>query len=322
MASQVQLPTGMIATEPLRDVQTSTLRVGVGFAAGLDPLRATLAAAESARAGLRGATAHLALVVSAGLDATDPVTGVRSVLGPVGVAGGVTTRLLTECGLSDQGVVVVAMATEGDATNGVAAVPGMDPIEAGQSAARLIMAGWPFRLRYPRGLGIAFAGLGTPRQFLEAWRQFMGPKMRTICGVMRGGALFGVGWPNLAVSVACLEASYATGLGYAEGFASADPQDAEVLIHGAAEATSTALKRLNDRSSRLVLVLESAARHAALGPAAADEWQRVQAEVGDRAICVGWLCERVDAYGRGIQPADENGSLVVAAVGDGPTVTA
>jgi hypothetical protein len=311
----------MIATEPLHDVQISTLKIGVGFSRDTDPTRAILEAGETARSGLHGATAHLALVVTAGAPATDAVSAVKSILGPVGVAGGATTRLMTEAGFTDRGVAVIAIATEGDATNGVAAVGGADAAEAGRGAARIIMAGWPFRLRYPRGLGIAFAGVGTPREFLDSWRQFMGPKMRTVCGLMPGGALYGSG-ARPAASVACLEASYGTGLGFAEGFAPDVPVEPDVLIQGASEATATALKRLNDRSARLVVVLESATRQAQLGAQAHEEWERIQATAGDRLPCIGWVCDRVDGYGRGIQPADQDGALVVAAVGDGPSSAA
>jgi hypothetical protein len=311
----------MIATEPLHEVQSSTLKISVGTSAAADPSRAILDASECARTGLRGATAHLALVVSAGPPASDGVSAVKSVFGPVGVAGGATTRIMTEAGFSERGAVVIAMATEGDATSGVASVSSTDAMEAGRSAARIIMAGWPFRLRYPRGLGVAFTGIGAPREFLESWRQFMGPKMRTLCGVMPGGALYGSG-NRPVVSVACLEAPYATGLGYAEGFDPDGNPDADVLVHGAAEATATAIKRLNERSARLVLVLESSVRHAALGARAGDEWQQIVGAAGERLPCVGWLCDRVDGYGRGIQPADQPGALVVTAIGDAPAASA
>ena len=71
--------------------------------------------------------------------------------------------------------------------SGVAASGGRDLTEAGQGAARLILSGWPFRMRYPRGLGLAFVkpGFGTPAEsFLQPWRILMGPKMRTVCSVL------------------------------------------------------------------------------------------------------------------------------------------
>ena len=301
--------------------QSSALKVSVGFDTHSDPRRASIEAAEIARAGLGSGTPQLALIVTAGDTATDPVPAVRSVLGPVGVAGGVTTGIFTDAGLFGRGALVVAFATEGDAASGAACVAAPDLADAGRCAARLVMAGWPFRLRYPRGLGLAFTSSGSPLSFLESWRQFMGPKMRTVCGVMPGRMVCGTATHRAVASVACLEASYATGLGYAEGFAPDTWPDANALVHGSAEATKTALKRLDERSARLVLVFESAARYEALGALARDEWSGVLAEVADRAPCVGWLCERVSGYGRGIQPADQHGSLMVAAVGDPPAVT-
>jgi hypothetical protein len=87
-----------------------------------------------------------------------------------------------------------------------------------------------------------------------------------------------------------------------------------MLIQGTADAVNTALKRLDEHSARLVLVLETASRREALGAAAADEWARVQHEVGDEAPCVGWVCEHVAGYGRGIQPTDDSRALIVAAI--------
>ena len=107
-----------------------------------------------------------ALIITAGDAATDPVPMVRSVLGPVGIAGGVTTGVFTEAGIASRGVLVVAFATEGDAASGAACVGARDLADAGRSAARLVMAGWPFRLRYPRGLGLTFTSAGSPLSFL------------------------------------------------------------------------------------------------------------------------------------------------------------
>jgi hypothetical protein len=93
-----------------------------------------------------------------------------------------------------------------------------------------------------------------------------------------------------------------------------------MLLYGATEATRTALKRIDDRSARLVLVFDTVARRLALGAAGhAEQWAEVHAEVGDRVPCVGWLCERVAGYGRGVRPVDEHGALVVAALGESVT---
>jgi hypothetical protein len=84
------------------------------------------------------------------------------------------------------------------------------------------------------------------------------------------------------------------------------------------EAARSALKRLEGDGARLVLVIESSARHRALGSAAADEWAAIKGEVDSRTPCVGWLCDHVAGYGRGVRPVDAHGSLVVVALGDAP----
>jgi hypothetical protein len=293
----------------------------VGFRALQDARRAAIEAAEIVRAGLGGATAQLALVVTAGTDGGDPTGAVREVLGPIGVAGGSTGGLLLDSGFKTEGVLVVGIATQGDAATGTACVAAPDLGEAGRSTARLIMSGRPFRLRYPRGLAVAFVGAGSPITFLETWRHFMGPKMRTLCGVMPGAVVYGSATSGRVASVACIEASYVTGLGYAEGFTPDHAPDAATLIQAATEATTAALRRLAERSARLVLVLGSVARRAALGSAADSEWTGILSEVGHRAPCIGWLCEQVGGYGRGLQPANQHGALMIAAIGDPPAVS-
>ena len=134
----------------------------------------------------------------------------------------------------------------------------------------------PFRARYPRGLAFAFArpeGDDVAQTFLASWRDFMGPKMRTVCTVLNGGAAYGRGAAQPLASVACVEAPYASGIGYTD----ASPTDGvtpsrETLVHGAADAMLTAVKRLEGRPARLVLVIESAARQQMLGSALAQEW--------------------------------------------------
>jgi len=106
------------------------------------------------------------------------------------------------------------------------------------------------------------------------------------------------------------------GLGLAEGGA-----DADVMIHGSVDATRTALKWLEGRPARVVLALESAARYRALGAAAEREWAAIRDQVREHdgsgaGPCIGWLCEEVAAYGRGVHPVDVPGALVVAALGD------
>ncbi|PYN47511.1 MAG: hypothetical protein DME00_15615 [Candidatus Rokuibacteriota bacterium] len=205
--------------------------------------------------------------------------------------------------------------------SGVAAAGGRDLTEAGQGAARLILSGWPFRMRYPRGLGLAFVkpGFGAPAEsFLQPWRILMGPKMRTVCSVLSSPLVYGASTTEPLASAACLEAAYSTGLGYAEGFDARSAPDSETLIQGSVEAARSALKRLEGDGARLVFVIESSARHRALGSAAADEWAAIKSEVDSRTPCVGWLCDHVAGYGRGVRPVDAHGSLVVVALGDAP----
>lgn len=60
------------------------------------------------------------------------------------------------------GALIVCLANGEGAVSGTAA--GQDLAEAAQGAAWLILSGWPFRMRYPRGLGLAFTrpGFGAP----------------------------------------------------------------------------------------------------------------------------------------------------------------
>src|SRR5437870_5542977 len=140
-------------------------------------------------------------------------------------------------------------------------------------------------MRYPRGLVLAFVkpGFGAPAEsFLQPWRILMGPKMRTVCSVLSSPLVYGASTTEPLASAACLEAAYSTGLGYAEGFDARSAPDSETLIQGSVEAARSALKRLEGDGARLVLVIESSARHRALGSAAADEWAAIKSEVDSR----------------------------------------
>jgi hypothetical protein len=299
-----------------------TLRIGIGVAEGPDALAAALGACTTARADLGGASPHLAVVVTTANPGAELTCAVRSVLGPVGITGGVTAGLLTDRGLITNGALVLCISDAEGGTSGVAARNGRSLADAAQASARLVLAGWPFRGRYPRGIGFAFAGQGSgapAADFLTNWRELMGPKMRTVCGVMTTPHLFGASPAGALASVGCLEAPYAMGLGLAEG--SSDPApDADVLIHGSVDAARTALKWLEDQPARVVLALESVARFRALGAAASREWAAIREQVhqhdGTSKVCVGWLCDEVAAYGRGIHPVAAPGALVVAALGD------
>lgn len=292
------------------------LEIGLGYASG--GRDAVARAASTALSRLHGATPHLALVVTAS-PVADATAEARSVLGAIPLAGGSSASLLTDDGPMKSGALVVCVANAEGAASGVAATTGRDIVDASQAAARLILSGWPFRARYPRGLGIAFArpdAGDSALRFLDSWRDFMGPKMRTVCGVLASPALYGGnGKSEPRVSVACLEASYATGLGWSD--ATGGPSS-EALVHGAIDATLTAIKRLDGRPARLVLVIETAARHAQLGAAARQEWTGIRSQLDESTPCAGWLVEQVAAYGRGVQPVAAPGALVVIAVGDSP----
>lgn len=312
----------MIRPSPPVDEGTRAgLEVGVGYASNPDTTWAALRALAMARTGLT-ATPDLVLALTAGVPTGEVASMIQGVLGQVDLAGGATSALLTEQGPIDSGALVVCLANAEGEVSGVAAAPGRDLAEAAQRAARLILAGWPFRSRYPRGLGIAFArpGCGAPADaFLPTWRLFMGPKMRTVCSVLSSPLLYGSCRGAALTSVACLEATYATGLGHAAGFAADGPApDLNLLVNGAVDAALTAIKRLEGHPVRLLLVIESEARRRALGPRAADEWAALRSEIGDRTPCVGWVCDEVAAYGRGVRPAVGHGAMVVVALGDSP----
>jgi hypothetical protein len=297
---------------------TSVLHVGVGIERSSNALDAVLAAAATARVALDGATPHLAIVVATASPGNEVTRAVRGVLGPVGVTGGVTAGLLTAGGLVTDGALVVCVSNSEGATSGVAATAGRRLPDAAQAAARLVLAGWPFRGRYPRGFSLGFTtpGTGAPAAgFLAPWRELMGPKMRTVCGTMMGEVFGAAATPSLA-SVGCLEAAYLMGLGLAER-----ADNVDFMLHGAVDATRTALKWMEGKPARIVFALESAARYRALGDAAEREWATICDQVREHdgpagGPCVGWLCEDVGAYGRGVHPVDVPGALVVAALGD------
>ncbi|MBM3219758.1 MAG: hypothetical protein FJZ38_13975 [Candidatus Rokubacteria bacterium] len=281
-------------------------------------LKAILAAAATARADLDGVTPHLAIVLATASPGGDVTRAIRGVLGPIGVTGGVTAGLLTDQGLVTDGAMVVCVSNAEGATSGVAATSGRRLADAAQAAARLVLAGWPFRGRYPRGFALGFSthASGAPAAgFLTPWRELMGPKMRTACGTMAAEVFGAASTPALA-SVGWLEAAYLMGLGLTEG-----APDADMMIHGSVDATRTALKWLEGKPARIVFALESMARFRALGSAAEREWAAIREQVREHdgpsaGPCVGWLCEEVGAYGRGVHPVDVPGALVIAALGD------
>ncbi len=311
MASPLHYSLPMMTTDVATGALAAKLEIGIGVTSHPEPEQAVARATALAAARLHGAAPDIALVLTAGAPKSNVLAGVRNVLGPVGIAGGVAPALLTDHGPMKEGALVVCIANAAGGASGVAATSGHSLADAGRAAARLVLAGWPFRARYPRGLGLAFARAGAEGSslaFLDSWRDFMGPKMRTVCSVLGDAELYGCGDRSPMASVACLEAPYATGLGFAEAGG----------LESAAEAMLTAVKRLDGRPPRLVLVIESVARYEALGEAAPDEWAVMRGQLEESTPCVGWLTTQVAGYGRGVQPVDSKHALMVVAIGDSP----
>src|SRR2546422_5759423 len=94
--------------------------------------------------------------------------------------------------------------------------------------------------------------------------------------------------------------------------------DRQALIQSTVEATRAAVKRLDGDAARLVLVVESGARHRSLGSAAGDEWTAIKNEVDAPVPCVGWLCPSGAAYGPRGRPPHAHRSPVVVAPRDAP----
>jgi len=300
----------------------SRLEVHFGCARRGDASGAVQTAAEAVAGAFGETLPDMAVVITAGGVAAEAARIVRSAMGPVGITGAVMPRLLTDSGEIADGALVIGIANAEGAASGVAAMSGRDLSEAAQAAARMVLSGWPFRARYPRGIGLAFGRGGAEASapaFLESWREFVGPKLRTVCSIGGDGPVYGMSSAASRVSVGCLEAPYSTGLGYADGAGvDGSPTASETLLHGAADATLTAIKRLDGRPARLVLVVETLSRRRALGDTARAEWATIRGQLDEGTPCVGWVCERVAAYGRGVQPTSAADALIVLALGDSP----
>src|SRR5947199_3056789 len=115
------------------ETESKTLQIGIGFASHQDSMWAAVRATAMARTGLHGASPDLVLLVTAGVPAQDVVPLIRGVLGPVGVAGGATSAILTHNGAVTAGALVICLANGEGAVSGVAAAGGNDLTEAGQA---------------------------------------------------------------------------------------------------------------------------------------------------------------------------------------------
>jgi FIST N domain len=305
---------------PSKEARMMTVSSSVGAARGGDLLRAAIEAATTARRSLAEIAPQAALVLTAGSSAPQAlVPALRETLGSIPIAGGAVAGILTHEGVIDTGAAVMCFAGERLSPSTGCGAAAADLQAATERAGRLILSGSVSRRRYPRGLALAFTREGTgslTAQFLAPWRTVMGPKLRNICSAV--GAIYASeasGPGHLAVL--CLEGHYQSGFGLANGYVPGEvPVDLEALVHGAADAASTAVKRLDGQPVRGVLVAQSAARHAVLGPLAQEEWMAVREQVGADVPMLGWLTSAECGCGHGTMPSGETGSLIVVAFGD------
>jgi hypothetical protein len=304
----------------VKEATMMTVSSSVGAVRGSDVLRAAMEAATMARRSLAEVAPQAALVLTAGGRAPEALLPtLRETLGSIPMAGGAVAGILTHDGVLDAGAAVMCFAGErlSPSTGCGAGARGLEA--ATERAGRLILSGSVSRRRYPRGLALAFTheGAGSlTTEFLAPWRTVMGPKLRNICSAV--GSIYAseaAGPGHLAVL--CLEGHYQSGFGLANGYVPGEiPVDLEALVHGAADAASIAAKRLDGQPVRGVLVAQSAARHAALGPLAQEEWMAVREQVGPDVPMLGWLTAAECGCGHGTMPSGETGSFIVVAFGD------
>src|SRR2546429_6885035 len=98
----------MYATIPV-ETESKSLQIGIGFASHQDAIWAAVRATAMARTGLHGTSPDLVLLVTAGVPAQDVVPLIRGVLGPVGVAGGATSAILTHNGAVTAGALLICL---------------------------------------------------------------------------------------------------------------------------------------------------------------------------------------------------------------------
>lgn len=299
-----------------------TISGSIGLSRGDDLLRALQDAAEAARRS-GGDAPKAALVLVAGAGQTEALaTAARESLPRIPLVGGLVAGILTDGSVLTSGAGVLCF--YGDVVPTIASggrVAGLSA--ATERAGRLILAGAPDRRHYPRGLALAFSRPGAAsftEEFLVRWRALAGPKLRTIFSATSSDPLCGSGLEAPGeLAVLSLEGAYQSGIGVAAGFVPGESiPDAATLVHGAADAATTAVKRLEGHPVRVALIAESAVRHAALGAAARDEWTAMREQIGPDVPCLGWLTRAECGYGRGVTASGETGSVVVAALGDAP----
>src|ERR1700741_2052705 len=128
------------AFHPTQHQASSKLEVSIGLSSHSDPDIAIGEASGSAGHRLGAPPPDFTPVVTAGAAARDAVGSLREVLGHVSVAGGSATALLTDHGPLREGALVVCLANAEGAASGVVATAGRDLRDAGQAAARLVLA--------------------------------------------------------------------------------------------------------------------------------------------------------------------------------------
>jgi uncharacterized protein YigA (DUF484 family) len=298
-----------------------TISGSIGLSRGDDLLQALQGAAEAAWRSGGDTLPRAALVLVAGAGNAELLAAAaRKALPRVPLAGGLVAGILSDGGVTTSGAAVCCF--YGDLNPSVALggrAPGLSA--ATERAGRLMLAGAPDRRHYPRGMALAFArpvATSFTEEFLVRWRHLAGPKLRTVFSATSGDPLSGPGSESPGeLAVLSIEGAYQSGIGVAPGFVPGETvPDAATLVHGSADAATTAVKRLEGQTVRIALVAESAVRHAALGPAAREEWMAMRDQIGLDVPCLGWLTRAECGYGRGVTASGETGSVVVAALGD------
>jgi hypothetical protein len=304
-----------------KGVDPMMIRGAFGVAAGDDPVRAIQDAAAAARRSAGDSAPKAALVLVAG------GTGVSGLgraaweaTGGVPVAGASVAAILTDAGRLEAGAAVMCFYGDTLSPSAICVGRPMGLAAATERVGRLILAGASERRHFPRGVALAFASPVTESLadgFLVRWRHLAGPKLRTVISAAAGQPLCAPGAAEPGtLAVLCLEGAYKSGVGFTgapgPGESTADPA---TLVHGAADAATTAVKRLEGQPVRAALIVESAARYAGLGAAVRDEWLAMREQIGLDVPCVGWLTTAEGAYGRGATAGD-TGSVIVVALGE------
>lgn len=200
------------------------MEIGFGLSQAKDLGDAVREAARQARERLAG-TPHAALVVTAG--SALPAAGAiaREVLGPIPLAGGPSSALLTDEGKTTHGVAVVCFSSEEWVIQSACAGSGaVAPVLAADRVARLILSGRPNRRRYPRGLALQFGDSRVAEgadRLASRWREIMGPRLKSVGSLPTAAQrLYCDAIPDPGpLSVLCMEGPSPVGVGVGLGWA-------------------------------------------------------------------------------------------------------